>query len=82
MRKGKVSLSEAEMMEAIEADYPAWSVFPHPAYPDTQQWMARRYNTAMPEPVRCPGLAEIPTAIEKWTSEHNIFGYKTQGYRC
>jgi hypothetical protein len=70
MYKGRVSQSEAEMMEAIEADYPNWSVFPHPGCPGTPEWMCRRLNTSMVVR-RCEGLAQIPTVIDRWVKEHS-----------
>ncbi|HUY46775.1 MAG TPA: hypothetical protein VMV92_13735 [Streptosporangiaceae bacterium] len=79
MYKGKVSESEAVMMALIEADYPNWDVFPHPGYPDTREWMCRRHMTSMPEPLRRPGLAEIPSAIDQWNKEHNPYGYRALG---
>ncbi|HUY52884.1 MAG TPA: hypothetical protein VMV92_45490 [Streptosporangiaceae bacterium] len=78
MYKGRVSESEAEMMAAIEADYPNWDVFPHPGYPDTREWICRRHMTSM-EVLRRKGLAEIPSAIDEWNTEHNVYGYRTQG---
>jgi hypothetical protein len=82
MYKGRISESEAVMMALIEQDYPNWSVFPHPGYPRTQGWMCRRFNTGMPTPLRCEGLAQIPTVIDRWIREHGPnFGYGGQASR-
>jgi hypothetical protein len=70
MYKGRLSESEAVMMALIEADYPQWDVFPHPAYPQTQEWMCRRHMTSM-QVLRCEGLAQIPTMIDRWITEHS-----------
>ncbi|HUY45084.1 MAG TPA: hypothetical protein VMV92_05090 [Streptosporangiaceae bacterium] len=65
-----ISESEAEMVVAIERDYPRWHVFPMVGYPQNHIWYARRRDSDV-EPLRRHGLAEIPRGIEDWEKENN-----------